>query len=136
MVDDTVLIQPAGTAVERSLRGTGADVHGVLLTEGILVSLVGPVVSGHVVSLAVRAQVAAAQCGIGVQLTVGTDEILTVGNSVHVITQTAQGSVVGTHVCSSGVLTQGIHVVVVHHRVVGLIVHGRISHLVIVLHGT
>ena len=120
VIDDTAVVQVADCAVVvETVRGAaGGDV--VLLTDGIVEGLLVPVVR-----LIVVLAVGIAELGVRVDLEVGTDELLAVGNGIDLVAQTAVLVVEEDPVSVSvglGDGVAGVEVLVVPHLVEGLVV--------------
>ena len=151
-MNDTVFLQIAGREEVVTLVVTAAGIYFVFLTETVLVGSVCPVVGLIPVGVAVvlsdfftrivrvvyqtRLPIAIAQCGIGVQLSVHTDELLSVGHSIYLIAQSTDQVAIGCIVSLSSRHTLRVEVVVVESSVCQLIVFGRVVNLVILLYGT
>ena len=86
VLDDTVLIEITEGGIEVTAVGTAVDGDVVVLTDGVLVSELGPVVRLQIVGLTVEL-VRTAEGGVRVQLAVGTDQVLAFRNREHVVTE-------------------------------------------------
>ena len=103
------------------------------MTHGGVVSHIVPVVVSHIIVFAI-AREGAAQGGVGVQLAIGADELLSVGHSINIVAQVLQHDVVSP--CVQLVARQAMGSTIVGILcIVSLIILAWVGNNVIVLHG-
>ena len=103
------------------------------MTHGGVVSRIVPVVVSHIIVFAI-ARESSTQRGVGVQLTIGADELLSVGHSINIVAQVLQHDVVSPCVQGITCLTMG-STIVGKLCIVSLIILAWVGNNVIVLHG-
>ena len=86
VLDDTVLIEITEGGIEVTAVGTAVDGNVVVLTDGVLVSELGPVVRLQIVGLTVEL-VRTAEGGVRVQLAVAADQILAFRERIDIVTE-------------------------------------------------
>ena len=139
------MIQVVCTCKESAAIGCTAYTQVVLLTQTGVIDLVLPVVGSDIVLLAISTNYDATKLCIRIQLAVHTNQVLTLGLSVHVIAQTKLGTfnqvLVSPLPCRSLIHAQTIsctlsgtsHSVVLKFLEVSLVVSSRIGDTGIVL---
>ena len=103
------------------------------MTHGGVVSYIVPVVVSHIIVFAIAGK-GAAQRGVGVQLAIGADELLSVGHSINVVAQRLYHDVVCPCVQVGTRFTIG-STIVGKLCIVSLIIFAWVGNNVIVLHG-
>ena len=86
VLDDTILIEITEGGIEVAAVGTAADGDIVVLTDGVLVSELGPVVRLQIVGLTVEL-VRTAEGGVRVQLAVAADQVLAFRERIDIVTE-------------------------------------------------
>ena len=86
VLDDTVLIEITEGGIEVTAVGTAVDGNVVVLTDGVLVSELGPVVRLQIVGLTVEL-VRTAEGGVRVQLAVAADQVLAFRERIDIVTE-------------------------------------------------
>ena len=130
VVHDTAVLQVAHACIVAQAVAAAAGRHIVFLTEAVVEGLVVPVIGPVGVGT-----IAVAQCGIGIELEVGADEVLSFGHSVNLVAQTAVGSIeqvgIGKGIslgCAGTVVILGVK----HGPVVGFhVLAGIVNHIVL-----
>ena len=145
VIGDTLVVQVVGTCIECATVCCTAYAEVVLLTQTIVIDLVFPVVGSDIVLLAVSTYYDSTQGSVGVQLAVHTNQVLTLGLSVNIVTQTelsALNQVLVSPLPSSNLVKAltvgstcngGSHSVVLKLLIVSLIVSSRVGDAVVVL---
>ena len=133
---DTLVVHVAERTVEAAAVVRSRHVDVVLLTHRGVESGILPVIGSQQVAVAVRRRVDVAQRGVGVDFTVGADEILALGHIVNLITEAANQLVVGVALSGRSSVTEFIDTIIIHGTVNRLVVESRIVHVLVVANGT
>ena len=125
-VNDTRVVQVTHRSVEVGAIRSSSNIYVVLLAERcILVDLIEPVVGLHPILLTIVGHLATLR-SLGVDLTVRTDQVLTLGVRHHVVAQTTL--VVREHVARSPSISLSLRLAQSQRLVVH---HGSVIHLIV-----
>ena len=137
VVSDTLVAQIVRTDIVCTLVRSTAGTYCVLLAQAVVINLVVPVVRNQIVLVAILACNHVTQGSIRINLAVCTDESLTLGNVIHLISETITISAVN-HVgisplpCTIAGHTALVLGIAIKSLVIGLVVTARIADDIIV----